>query len=119
MKSGGPVLRNAAAICELFKTSWQMVKLLKNGDSEKPLKGPVIPFCAMVEHHPISAKDQSSLHLFGKRVLPCICLRYAFVARGIWKGHILVADIEDFGEHGRVTNLSSKRVNAKEVLTSP
>ena len=31
--------------------------------------GPVIPFGAMVEYHPISAKDISRLHQFGPRVL--------------------------------------------------
>ena len=36
----------------------------------KPFKGPVIPFGAMVEYHPLSAKDQSRIHQFGKKVLP-------------------------------------------------
>ena len=39
-----------------------------------PFNGPVIPFGAMVEYHPISAKDQSRLHQFGAKVLPCIFL---------------------------------------------
>ena len=30
-----------------------------------PFDGPVIPSGAMVEHHHISAKDQSGLHQFG------------------------------------------------------
>ena len=33
-------------------------------------KGPVIPFGALIEHHPISPKDQARTHQFGKRVLP-------------------------------------------------
>ena len=33
-------------------------------------KGPVIPFCSMVEYHPISAKDQSRLNQFGQKVSP-------------------------------------------------
>ena len=37
-----------------------------------PFKGPVIPFGAMVEYHPISAKDLSRLHQFGPTVLPGI-----------------------------------------------
>ena len=37
-----------------------------------PLNGPVIPFGAMVEQHPISAKDISRLHQFGPKVLPGI-----------------------------------------------
>ena len=35
-----------------------------------PFNGPIIPFGAMVEYHPISAKDQSRLHQFGSEVLP-------------------------------------------------
>ena len=35
----------------------------------EPFKGPVIPFGAMVEYHPISARDdQSRIHQFGKKV---------------------------------------------------
>ena len=37
-----------------------------------PFNGPVIPFGAMVEYHPISAKDLSQLHQFGPKVLPGI-----------------------------------------------
>ena len=36
--------------------------------------GPVIPFGAMVESHPTSAKDQSRLHQFGAKVLRDIFL---------------------------------------------
>ena len=35
-----------------------------------PSNGPVIPFGAMVEYHPVSAKDQSRLHQFGLKFLP-------------------------------------------------
>ena len=37
-----------------------------------PFKGPIVPFGAMVEYHPVSAKDQSPLLQFGKKVLPGI-----------------------------------------------
>ena len=37
---------------------------------EMPFNGPVMPFGAMVEFHPISAKGQSRLHQFGAKVLP-------------------------------------------------
>ena len=44
-----------------------------------PFNRPVI-FGAMVEYHPISAKDQSRLHQFGAKVLPGIFLGYALYA---------------------------------------
>ena len=60
-----------------------------------PFNGPVIPFGAMVEYHPISAKDLSRLHHFGPQVLPGIFLGYASHAGRIWKRDMLVADIEE------------------------
>ena len=39
------------------------------------LKGPVIPFGALVEYLPSSARDQARLHQFGKKVLPVIFSR--------------------------------------------
>ena len=35
-----------------------------------PFIGPIIPFGAMVEYHPVSGKDLSRLHQFGSKVLP-------------------------------------------------
>ena len=43
----------------------------------QPFKGPIIPFVSLVEYHPISAKDQSRIHQFGKKVLPGLVLGYA------------------------------------------
>ena len=52
-----------------------------------PFTGPVIPFGAMVEYHPISAKDRSGLHQFGPKVLP-----------GMFFGYVLYV-----GESGKET----------------
>ena len=46
----------------------------------QPFKGPIIPFGSMVEYHPITAKDQSRIHQFGKKVLPGLFLGYALYA---------------------------------------
>ena len=35
----------------------------------EPFQGPIIPFGALVEYYPISTRDQSRLHHFGKKVL--------------------------------------------------
>ena len=53
----------------------------------QPFKGPIIPFGSLVECYFISAKDQSRIHQFGKKVLPGLFLGYALYA----------------GEFGRVT----------------
>ena len=47
-----------------------------------PFHGPVLPFGAILEYHPIFAKDQSRLHQFGPKVLPSIFLGYALHAGG-------------------------------------
>ena len=44
-----------------------------------PFYGPVIPFGAMVEYHPTSAKDQSRLLQFGAKVLSGLFLGYALM----------------------------------------
>ena len=84
--------------------------------SGQPFKGPIISFGSLVEYHPITAKDRSRIHQFGKKVLPGLFLGYALYAGGIWKGEKLVADIEGVGNDGRIGNLHKKRLNAKEVI---
>ena len=81
----------------------------------QPFKGPIIPFGSLVEYYPISAKDQSKIHQFGKKVLPGLFLGYALYARGIWKGDILVADVEEL-ETMDASEICFKRLNAKEVI---
>ena len=46
----------------------------------QPFKGPIIPFGSLVEYHPVTAKDQSRIHQFGKKVLPGLFLGYALYA---------------------------------------
>ena len=81
----------------------------------KPFKGPIIPFGSLIEYYPISAKDQSRIHQFGKKVLPGLFLGYALYAEGIWKGDILVADIEELDTMD-ASEIYAKRLNAKEVI---
>ena len=57
-----------------------------------PLNRPVIPFGAMVEYYPISAKDISRLHQFGPslaRYIPRLCLVYGenLERRHLGRGH--------------------------------
>ena len=46
----------------------------------QPCKGPIIPFGSLVEYHPTTAKDQSRIHQFGKKVLLGLFLGYALYA---------------------------------------
>ena len=81
-----------------------------------PFHGPVIPFGAMVEYHPISDKDLSRLHQFSPKVLPGTFLGHVLDVGGIWKGDVLVADIEELQQMDASENYA-KRLHAKEVLT--
>ena len=68
-------------------------------------KKPHRPIFSLVEYHPTSPKDQSRIHQFGKKV------------RGIWKGDILVVDVEELEEMD-TSEIHAKRLNAKEVILS-
>ena len=81
----------------------------------QPCKGPIIPFGSLVEYHPTTAKDQSRIHQFGKKVLPGLFLGYALYAGGIWKGDVLIADLEELDTMD-ASEIYSKRLNAKEVI---
>ena len=70
----------------------------------------------MIEYHPISVEAHSRLHQVGPKVLSRIFLGYALYAREIWKGDIMVADIEAL-EEVDASELHAWRLNAKEVLT--
>ena len=82
----------------------------------QPFKGPIIPFGGMVENQSISVKDLTRLHQFGPKVLPGIFLGYVLSAGGIWKGDIMVADIEELEEMS-ASELNARRLIAKEVST--
>ena len=58
----------------------------------------------------------SRLHQFGSKVLAGIFLGYALHAGRIWKGDILVADIEDL-EKMDASEMHARRLNAKDVST--
>ena len=106
---------------ECFTYLRNVTDLLSDGKTHyerhfgQPFKGPIIPFGSLVEYHPITAKDQSRIHQFGKRVLPGLFLGYALYAGRIWKGDVLIADLEEL-ETMDASEIYSKRLNAKEVI---
>ena len=99
---------NAIAICETSKTSWPTGRRHMKDDFWEPFKGPIIPFGAMVEYHPISPKDQARIHQFGKSVLPGIFLGYELIAA--WNLETRFSDSRSgrYGKVGSIRNLSSK-----------
>ena len=81
----------------------------------QPCKGPIIPLGSLVEYHPTIAKDQSRIHQVGKKVLLGLFLGYALYAEGIWKGDVVIADLEEL-ETMDASEIYLKRLNAKEVI---
>ena len=108
MKNGGLILWNAIATCEMSETSWRMGKLPSHHGSENHLKGPVIPFGAMVEYHPISTRDQSRLLNLVKTVLPGFFLGMHWSRRELGKETFWLQTLKIWRKTGRIGHLSSK-----------
>ena len=83
----------------------------------EPLTGQVIPFGSTVEYHSISARNPSRLHQYCKKSLPGIFLGYALYAGGIWKGDMMVADVEELVILDASDIHARRLVGAKEILT--
>ena len=102
-------------ICETFKISSLMGKLHTRDVLGNHLKDRSFRLVHWLSNFPVSAKDQSRIHQFGKKVLPGLFLGYALYEGGIWKGDVLVADIEEL-ETIDASEIYSKRLNAEEVI---
>ena len=74
----------------------------------QPSKRPIIPFGSLVEYHPITAKDQSRIHQFGKKVLPGLFLGYALYAGRNLEGWRTDRRPWGVGNDGRIGNLLEK-----------
>ena len=114
MKSGRLIQWNVAVICEKVQDLLSVGKFLGTA-IWRTIQWAVIPFGSMIEYHPVSAKDQSRFHQFGKKVLLGIFLRYAFYAGGIWNGDIVGADIEEL-DNLDASEVRTRRLIAKEVV---
>ena len=108
--------------CGTYKTFFWDGKTPFERRCGEPSRGTVIPCGAMVEHHSISAEtSQGSINLARKFYLE-YSLDIALYAERIWKGDILVADIEELENYGRVRNSCSetqmpKRFSCRRVVT--
>ena len=115
MKVGGQIPWNVTLICETSQISCLMGKLHTRDVVGNHLKDRIIPFGSLVEYHPITAKDKSRIHQFGKKVLPGLFLGCSLYAGWIWQGDVLIADLEEL-ETMDASEIYSKRLNTKEVI---
>ena len=101
-----------SAKCPRSPGDWKTQYERRFGES---FTGPIFPFGALVEYLPNSERDKARIHQFGKKVLPGIYPGYALFAGRIWKGDILIAEIEEL-EKFDASDIHPRRLNAKEVL---
>ena len=80
MKVGGQIPWNVTLFCETSQIYYLMGRTPYERRFGQPCKGPIIPFGSLVEYHTITAKDQSRIHQFGKKVLLGWLLGYALYA---------------------------------------
>ena len=78
---GGQILWNDTPVCETSQIYYLMGRRPDVlGNHLRDL------LFHLVEYHPITAKDQSRIHQFGKKVLPGLFLGYALYAGGNLEG---------------------------------
>ena len=65
----------------------------------------------MTENHPVSAKDKSRLHQFGKKVLSGVFIGNVLYG-GIWNRDLSVADVEELD----VSEINAGGLSAKVLL---
>ena len=80
MKVGGQILWNVTPFCETSQSFYLIGRRPMKDVVGKPFQRPIIPFGSLVEYHPITAKDQSIIHQFGKKVFPGMFLGCALYA---------------------------------------
>ena len=115
MKVGGQILWNVTPICETSQIYYLMGRRPMKDVLGNHLKDLLFHLVHWLSITLQLRKDQSRIHPFGKKVLPGLFLGYALYAGGIWKGDVLVADLEEL-ETMDASEIYSKRLNAKEVL---
>ena len=80
MKVGGQIPWNVTPICETSQIHYLMGRRPMKDVLGNHLKDQSLPFGSLVEYCPITAKDQSRIHQFGKKILTGLFLGYALYA---------------------------------------
>ena len=115
MKVGGQIVWNVTPICETFK-----IYFLMDGRPMKDVLGNHLKDRSFRLVHWLSITlslrrtSQESINL-EKNVLPGLLFGYALYAGGIWKGDILVADLEEL-ETMDASEVYSKRLKKKVIF---
>ena len=115
MKIGGQILWNATPICETSQIYDLMGRRPMKDFLGNHLKDRLFHLVHWLSITLYLCEGSVKNPSIGKKVLPGLFLGYALYAVEIWKGDILVADIEEL-ETMDASEIYSKRLNAKEVI---
>ena len=85
-------------LCATCTTRWPMTSRHWRGEYGQKIDGLSVPFGTLVEYIPITAKDKSGVHQFGKTTLKGIFLGCVPRAGGGWSGDLMTADYADLHE---------------------
>ena len=114
MKIGGQILWNVAPICETSQIYYLMGRRpMKDvlGNHSKDRLFHLVHWLTITLL--LRRTSQESINL-ARKYYPGLFLGYALYAGRIWKGDVLVADLEE--ETMDASEIYSKRLNAKEVI---
>ena len=82
-------------------------------------KGPIIPSGTLVEYLPkLQGRQSENSSIWNESITWIFFVRSASIAGEIWKGDILIADIEEL-EKLDASEIHPRRLNAQEVLITP
>ena len=95
LKIGGQIPSNAIRICETFKISCLLGRLHTQDVLENFSKDQSFHLVHWLSITLFLRNTGSRIQQFGKKVLPGLFLGYALYAGRIWKGDIMVADVEE------------------------
>ena len=78
-------------------------------------RGPIIPFGSLVEYSPFWERPINNPSIWKRKSYVVFFFGYGMYAGRIWKGDMLVADVEEL-ETIDASEIFSKRLSAKEVI---
>ena len=116
MKNGGRIPWNATAICETSNISCLMGRHLTHGDSVNHFKDQLFHLVRWSNITLFLPKTSRDCTNSARKSCQVYSLDMRCTREGIWKGDILVADIEEL-EKMDASEVHAGRLNAKEVLT--
>ena len=95
MKVGGQILWNVTPICETSQILLSDGKTPYERRFGKPFGGPVVPFGSLVEYHPYNCERSDPNPSIWKESFTWIVPRLRSLRGGIWKGDVLISDLEE------------------------